>query len=272
VDIEEFLQTWSYLGVFLVIIGTGAGLPLPEELPVVIGGALSGSGNAYWWIMLPVCIVAVIIGDSLLYFIGRYWGPSLVERPFIKKHILPPERLLKIEENFQNYGIRILLFARLTPGIRAPIFLTAGIVRLPLIRFVIADAIYAVPGVSLLFYLGFVFTEQMVSLIQNEFKHFKSILILIVVVAVAGYFLYRFLRKPMVTGDPSDVPHIAEPVSHTLDSMTSKMLMPHGKHHEQHHAGASHAEAAPKESAPDPANPANIPKPAEPRAAPEEGA
>ena len=117
---EEFLQQWSYLGVFLTIIATGAGLPLPEELPVVIGGAIVGSGNAYWWLMLPVTIVAVILGDGVLYTIGRVWGPTLVERPFIKKHSLPPERLLKIEDNFQKYGIRILLFARLTPGIRAP--------------------------------------------------------------------------------------------------------------------------------------------------------
>lgn len=223
---EEFLQTWSYLGVFLVIIGTGAGLPLPEELPVVIGGALAGSNNAYWFIMLPVCIVAVILGDSVLYFIGRRWGPSLVERPFIKKHILPPERLQKIEENFHNYGIRILLFARLTPGIRAPIFLTAGIVRLPIIRFMIADGIYAVPGVSLLFFLGYVFTDQMISIINNEFEHVKHILIFIVIVAVVGYLVYHFLKHPTITGDPKEVPTIAEPVSHTLDSVTSAILKP----------------------------------------------
>ncbi|MFO0968512.1 MAG: DedA family protein [Gemmataceae bacterium] len=230
---EQFLQTWSYLGVFITIIGTGAGLPIPEELPVVVGGAIAGGGHAYWWIMLPVTIVAVILGDSVLYMIGRYWGPSIVQRPFVKKHILPPERLQKIEDNFHNYGIRILLFARLTPGIRAPIFLTAGIVRLPLIRFIIADGIYAVPGVSLLFYLGYVFTEQMVSLVENEFEHVKSIIILVVVLAVAGYFLYRFLRKPMVTGEPEDVPKLAEQAVHALDSV--KMMLHHDKHgHDKH--------------------------------------
>jgi membrane protein DedA with SNARE-associated domain len=228
-DVEEFLQTWSYLGVFLTIIGTGAGLPVPEELPVVVGGALAGADHAYWWLMLPVAIVAVIIGDSVLYFIGRIWGPALVERSFIKKHILPPERLLKIEENFQKYGIRILLFARLTPGIRAPIFLTAGIVRLPLVRFIIADGIYAVPGVSLLFYLGYVFTEQMVELVKNEFEHVKAIIILVLVLAVAGYFLYLFLRKPMVTGGPEEMPKLADQMVHTLDSVKLRILHPHDK-------------------------------------------
>src|SRR5262249_19726945 len=132
---------------------------------------------------------------------------------------------------FQKYGIRILLFARLTPGIRAPIFLTAGIVKLSLVRFIIADGIYAIPGVTLLFYLGFVFTEQMVSLVENEFEHVKSIIIIVVVLAVAGYFLYRFLRKPMVTGDPENVPKLAEEMVHGFDSMKSAILMRHDKKH-----------------------------------------
>src|SRR5262249_1448245 len=153
--VEEFLQQWSYLGVFLTIIATGAGLPMPEELPVVLGGALVGAGHAYMWLMLPTCIVAVIIGDGVLYGIGRMWGPRLLARPFTKKHFLPPERLHKIEDNSQKYGTPLLLFAPPPPGLRPPIFPPAGIVRLPLIRFLIADGIYAIPGVSLLFFLGY---------------------------------------------------------------------------------------------------------------------
>jgi hypothetical protein len=45
-----------------------------------------------------------------------------------------------------------------------------------------------------------------------------------VVLGVAGYFVYRFLRKPMVTGSPAEVPAIVEPVSHTLDSVTGTLL------------------------------------------------
>ena len=105
----------------------------------------------------------------------------------------------------------------------------AGIVKLPWIRFMIADGIYAVPGVSLLFYLGFVFTEQMVSLIENEFSHFKNFLLIIIVLAVAGYFVYRFLRKPHVTGAPEEMPKLAEEVVHTLDSVKSVILHPHAK-------------------------------------------
>jgi len=222
--VESFVEHWGYLGVLFGIIATGLGFPMPEELPVVVGGGLAVRQEAKWWIMLPVCIVGVIIGDSCLYLIGRIWGSRLVERPFFKKRLLPPERLATITENFHKYGIKILLFARLTPGIRAPIFLTAGITRLSLPRFLIADGIYAIPGVSLLFFLGYFFTERIMALIEVKEELVKSIIILVVVVGGAGYFLYRFLRRPMVTGNPGDVPTIMEPVSYSVDHMTSKML------------------------------------------------
>lgn len=94
--LESFVQDWGYLGVFLGIIATGLGFPMPEELPVVIGGGLSGTGHALWWIMLPVCVVGVILGDSCLYFIGRFWGARLVRSEFVRKRLLPPERFASI--------------------------------------------------------------------------------------------------------------------------------------------------------------------------------
>ena len=37
---QEFMRVWSYPGVFIGILATGLGFPMPEELPVVIGGSL----------------------------------------------------------------------------------------------------------------------------------------------------------------------------------------------------------------------------------------
>src|SRR6266550_4162330 len=99
---EEFLKSWGYLGVFLGILATGLGFPMPEELPVVIGGLLVGTEHASWYFMLPVCIVGVIIGDSFLYLIGRFWGHKLLQSPLIRKRLLPAERLEKISQNFKE--------------------------------------------------------------------------------------------------------------------------------------------------------------------------
>jgi membrane protein DedA with SNARE-associated domain len=225
--VEEFLTSWGYLGIFVGIVLTGLGLPMPEELPIVLGGALAGGYQVYWWIMLPVCIAGVILGDSCLYFIGRWYGPRLLEFGWVKRRLLPPERVQRIEKNFKDYGVRILLFARLTPGIRAPIFLTAGLTRLPLARFILADGIYAVPGVSLLFFLGYWFTDRMVAIVKKDVEMVKTIIILVVLLAVIGYLVYRFLRKPMVSGAPEEMPPLMEKMTGKLEQMTTKIIYPH---------------------------------------------
>jgi membrane protein DedA with SNARE-associated domain len=245
--VEDFLRSWSYLGIFLGILGTGLGFPMPEELPIVVGGSLSGSLLAYWWLMLPVCIVGVVIGDSFLYLIGRFWGARLVKLPFIRSRILTPERLESISDNFDKHGIKILLFARLTPGIRAPIFLTAGISRLSLTKFLMADSIYALPGVSLLFTLGYLFGDTMVDLVMSEASKVKPIMILVGLAALTAYVTYLFLRKPVVTGSPQEMPplvgqvtHKLEDMTHKLEDVTLKMLHPS--------TSTEHAEASPSES------------------------
>jgi len=240
--LEAFLESWGHLGIFLGIVATGLGFPMPEELPIVVGGILAGHHpEIHWWTMLPVCIVAVIIGDSFLYFIGRFWGPRVLQYGWVKKHLLSPERLTSIENNFHNYGIRILLFARMTPGIRAPIFLTAGIIKLPLPRFVLADGLYAVPGVSLLFFLGYWFGEGIIALVHRA-EHVKFWIMLVILVGVALYFAYRFLRKPVVTGDPTEMPPLVGQVTNTLDQMTSKTFHTITGH--SSHAGTGHPPAA----------------------------
>jgi membrane protein DedA with SNARE-associated domain len=240
---QQFFRDWGYLGIFLGIIATGLGFPMPEEVPVVLGGVLVGhTGNEglRWWIMLPVCIVGVIVGDGFLYGIGRLWGPRLVEYGWVKKRLLPPERLERIERNFHQYGVKILLFARLTPGVRAPIFITAGITRISLIRFLIADGIYAVPGVSLLFFLGYWFTDQLnEGIVREGAAKIKAVVFLAVIVVVALYFAYRFLRRPVVTGDPGEMPPLVEQV-------TTKIILPKG--HEENHT--NHQPAHPQAAAP----------------------
>jgi membrane protein DedA with SNARE-associated domain len=243
--LEEFARDWGYLGVFVCLVLTGLGFPWPEELFVVLGGSLAGHPELgiYWWIMLPVCIVAVVISDGFLYAIGRLWGPRLVKYAWVKKHLLPPDRLERIERNFHEYGVKILLFARLTPGFRAPIFFTAGLTKLPLGLYILADGLYAIPGVSLLFFLGYYFTESLVNLIRENAGPVKWTVIVIVLGGVAAYLIYRHFRRPVVEGDPEEMPPIVEQV-------TTKIIFPKGHEgtHGHHPAGENHQPAAPPDA------------------------
>jgi membrane protein DedA with SNARE-associated domain len=205
---------YLYFGVFIALLAAGCGFPIPEEIPVITGGVLVGrhESEVVWWIMLPVIIVGIVISDGLLYGIGRVWGRRLLEVPWIQRRLLPPERVGRIERNFHQYGVKILLFARFLPAIRSPIFITAGIMRLPLSLFLLADGIYAIPGASLLFFLGCWFTDQFMEAVKRA-ESYRPLVIVIVLVAVASYLLYHFLHRPVATGDPEELPVIGEQVA-----------------------------------------------------------
>jgi membrane protein DedA with SNARE-associated domain len=173
-----------------------------------------------WWIMLPLCIVAVVIGDCFLYGLGRFWGPRLLETRWMKR-VVSPEGRAKIENNFHRYGVLVLLFARFLPTIRAPIFITAGVMRVSFARFVLADGLYAIPGVSLLFGLAFWFGDQFRDLVKRQVERVESlrpILILLAIAAVVVYLVYHFLRHPVATGDPrEELPVIGQKVAEKIE-------------------------------------------------------
>ncbi|MCE9529708.1 MAG: DedA family protein [Planctomycetes bacterium] len=156
----------KYVGVFVALVISAFGAPIPEEFPIVTAGVLVGkewdNPNSWmkWWIMLPVLIAGVVACDVILYFIGRKWGTKLLKRKWVQKNVLPPDKKEKIEKNFHEYGIAILLVARLLPGIRSPMFIMSGVMRLPFRKFIIADSLYAIPGVNLLFWLSYWFTTS----------------------------------------------------------------------------------------------------------------
>ncbi len=177
-----------------------------------------------WWIFLPICILGVVISDGLLYGMGRFWGPRLFEKRWVQR-FLPAEKRLGIEENFHKYGVLVLMFARFLPAIRSPIFIMAGVMRLSFARFLIADGIYAIPGVTLLFTLAFWFGDQVRELVLRAEGKLKSVVILVALSAVAGYLLYHFLRHPVATGDPAkEMPIVGPQIASKIEQLTHSDL------------------------------------------------
>jgi membrane protein DedA with SNARE-associated domain len=238
----ENFDKYGYVGIFVALIAAGFGFPIPEELPVITAGILVGHGdtNLRWYIMLPVVIAGVVTADGLLYGAGRLWGRRLLEIGWVQRRLLPPDKREQIERNFAARGILVLLGARLLPGIRTPIFLMAGVLRVPLLRFLIADGIYAIPLVNLLFWLSYVLTDQVLVVfrqIQKVQEEYRPLVIVAVLSAVAGVLVHKYLlSRRVVVGDPAEVPPLiarpAEVLTHALESAVERVTR--RSHHEAH--------------------------------------
>jgi membrane protein DedA with SNARE-associated domain len=199
----EHVSQFGYAEVFLALVATGFGLPIPEELPVLVAGVLTGHEETplRWYVMLPVLFAGVVAVDFALYGAGRLWGRKLLESSFVKRSIITREVRAKLERNFADHGIVVLLGVRLLPGVRAPAFLLAGVLKVPFSRFIAAELIYAIPVVNVLFWLAYLLSEQVREVVFGMVE-FNSWLPVAVLCCVAGLIVYNiaFARRGPRTG------------------------------------------------------------------------
>lgn len=209
------LRFWLELaGWFAFLMSAGFGNPIPEELMVISGGIRASQMVAdfgVWrWLMFPSIAAGALMADVVLYGLGLFLGTRLMKSGLMAR-LAPPEKQERIRENFDRYGVIIFVLGRMVPGIRTTMFLTAGAMRLHIVRFLIADGIGALVGTSIFFFLGYALGSQfedLVRAIEEEINPYKPILLLTLLGAIVGYLAYVFYRHPIPTGDPNEVPLI----------------------------------------------------------------
>ena len=145
----------GYVAVFIALMICGAGLPLPEDITLVAGGVIAGLGYANVHAMVALAMFGVLLGDSAIFLLGHHYGARILQWRFVAR-VLTPERYLKVQEKFDQYGIRMLFFARFLPGMRTTVYLTAGTThRVSFLRFLLIDTLAALISVPFWVYLGF---------------------------------------------------------------------------------------------------------------------
>ncbi|KRE83588.1 alpha-amylase [Rhodanobacter sp. Soil772] len=145
----------GYVAVFIALMICGAGLPLPEDITLVAGGVIAGLGYANVHAMVALAMFGVLLGDSAIFLLGHHYGARILQWRFVAR-VLTPERYVKVQEKFDQYGNRMLFFARFLPGMRTTVYLTAGTThRVSFLRFLLIDTLAALISVPFWVYLGF---------------------------------------------------------------------------------------------------------------------
>jgi membrane protein DedA with SNARE-associated domain len=237
----------GYGAVFIALVASTTVLPVPEELPVIAAGVMCGHSDTkyaddrdnparlLWWWMLPVVIVGAVLGDIVLYTIGRLWGKKILDMKWIQRRVVSPDKRASIEKNFAKHGIKVLLGVRLLPGIRGPVFFIAGMVRLPLWQFILADAIYAIPIVNLMFWTAYWFTDQIMVLVY-EIDKYKTLVASHLLAALAGALISWYLiARRVPTGEKPHIVERAEAFGHAIEhAFESAVDVVTGRHHHEH--------------------------------------
>jgi membrane protein DedA with SNARE-associated domain len=188
------VATYGALALCLALLVTALGLPLPSSFLVLAGGAFIRQGVLDLATTLPLALVAVVIGDTLSYTMGR-----TLKMP-IQRRFGGSPHWKRAEELFKQRGIIAIFLTRciLTP-VAIPVNLVAGGSGFSLQRFVAAAAIGEL--VWLLGYgsLGYIFGSQWET-ISAVITDYSGILVGLLLVAGGGVVLWRMLRPAVVSG------------------------------------------------------------------------
>ncbi len=160
--LSGFLLEHGYLAVFVVLMLCGLGLPIPEELTLIAAGLVVYREQADLLLMILVTIVGILGGDSLLLFLGRRFGPSLLARPLFRK-LLHADRMVRVQKQFDRHGVKAVFFARFFAGIRPCVYFTAGTLGMRYRTFLLLDLAGALLSAPISVWLGYRFGGEIES-------------------------------------------------------------------------------------------------------------
>ncbi len=198
-SVERWVRAGGYFVLFGLLFACGMGLPLPEDIPLIIGGFLVGNGTLNLVLVSIACWTGIIGGDIVLYHVGKRYGLNITKVPLIGKHVTE-SRIRQAEVLFERYGIWVVAIGRLFAGIRGAMVIAAGTIRYNLVKFIIADGIAALVSGGLFVALGYWVGKHLGSVEQlQEFRqekiagieHWLMIGLIMAVLAAAGYFWWR---------------------------------------------------------------------------------
>lgn len=191
---DSLIGRWGYLGIIVFLILTGCGLPIPEEVPIVMAGFWSSpaDGRLNPWFAMISCFVGAVLGDVVMYGIGRKFGRQLLQKKAWFAHLLTPEKEHQIEDMFRKHGLKVLFVSRFLVGVRSPIYVTAGILKVPFRRFVLVDMFCAACMVGSFFALAYFFSDKVLAWIRNAEV---AATVAVVAIAIGAFVAYRIVRK-----------------------------------------------------------------------------
>jgi membrane protein DedA with SNARE-associated domain len=198
---EQIVAHLGYLGIALILILGGVGLPIPEEAPVILAAVLSRNGRMFAPLALLTCLIGVLVGDFVVYFLGYYHGEKVLSLP-VTRRLLTRGREAQIKGYFHRHGFKILVLGRFAVGFRTAAYLTAGILKLPPLKLFLIDLLAASMSTFLMFGLGFIFAHQ----IQNGIREMQQWLTVVIGAGLAIWLFYRYYAGRKRAGLPVGPP------------------------------------------------------------------
>ena len=170
--------------------------PIPSEIIMPLGGYFVYQGNLNFYILVIFGLIGTVLGALPWYYLGRFLNEKKLAS-FVDskgKFIgISSRDLNKSKLWFDKYGVSLVFWGRLIPGIRTLISVPAGIELMPLKKFLVWTSLGSLIWVVLLTFLGYVLGENY-KIIESYIDNFK-VFIKPIFIIISALLIFKYLKK-----------------------------------------------------------------------------
>jgi membrane-associated protein len=205
-DLETLIRTASYFGLFGIIFaetGLLVGFFLPGDSLLITAGIVAAEGYIKLPLVMLVCTLAAMIGDTTGYWIGRKLGPLVFSRP--ENRFLNPKHIDRAKAYFDKYGAKTFIIARFIPIVRTITPTMAGVSRISYKTFVIYSVLASVIWGCGLPLAGFLLGKSIPDLEKYILFVIGGVIVVSFIPVVLEYLKHRQEKATATKTKPSTV-------------------------------------------------------------------
>ncbi|WP_296227991.1 DedA family protein/thiosulfate sulfurtransferase GlpE [Ralstonia sp. UBA689] len=135
-DLFPLLSEYGAFAVFLNVLLTQAGAPLPAVPTLLVGGALTLNGPLLFMELLPAAITGALLGDGLWYLAGKRYGRHVMAL-LCRVSLSPDSCVRRTRTQFERWGAPLLLISKFIPGLSTVSSALLGTMRTSFSTFVL---------------------------------------------------------------------------------------------------------------------------------------
>ncbi|HOM05096.1 MAG TPA: DedA family protein [Candidatus Kapabacteria bacterium] len=189
--IQKIPPFWILIIAFAVTYIENIFPPSPSDAALVFMGALVGTGTVGFIPLLLFATIGSTLGFITMFVLGVRFEMKFIETDKLK--FVSKKALMKVDDLFKKWGYWLIVANRFLSGTRAVIAFFAGMSLLSFRKSTVLSFLSALLWNFILIYSGYIFGDNWKK-VDEYMTLYGYILIPVVVVLIAAYFIYSFIQ------------------------------------------------------------------------------
>jgi membrane protein DedA with SNARE-associated domain len=182
----------GYAWIFGLLMAEAVGLPFPAAIALVAAGAAVAAHTLWGPYVLAAAVVALLMGDSVQFWLGRYMGWLLLG--FLCRVSINPETcILRSAESFYKRGKITLVIAKFIPGVNTMAAPLAGSMKMRFWQFLYLDFAGALVYSTTYLLVGYLSRDFLAAILRG-FHAASRAMEAVVVATLVVYAVYRIVQ------------------------------------------------------------------------------